>query len=110
MCAAAINLTSKALGDVNNAEVILEIKTLISLFIQTMEVYSHRKACPPPKAHVANNSKGWGYSVSTLDTFLLKLFDKYAELLKRRFSEDFHEVCRCPTSAPFTLAIMLTSA
>jgi hypothetical protein len=72
MCAAAINLTSKALNDVNNAEVLLKIKTFISLFIQTME--------------------GWGYSVSTLDAFLLKLFDKYAELLKRRFSEDFQEI------------------
>ncbi len=30
--------------------------------------------------------------MSTLDTFLLLLFDKYAELLKRRFSEDFQEV------------------
>lgn len=38
--------------------------------------------------------KGWGYSVSTLDSFLLKLFEKYAELLKRRFSDDFQEVCK----------------
>lgn len=29
-----------------------------------------------------------------LDNFLLKLFDKYAELLKRRFSVDFQEVSR----------------
>ncbi|KAF4120251.1 exocyst complex component 6, partial [Geosmithia morbida] len=72
MCTAAINLTSKALGEVNNAEVLLKIKTFISLFIQTME--------------------GWGYSVTTLDAFLLELFDKYAELLKRRFSEDFQEL------------------
>lgn len=36
--------------------------------------------------------QGWGYSVSMLDNFLLTLFDKYAELLKRRFSEDFQEV------------------
>jgi exocyst complex component 6 len=36
--------------------------------------------------------QGWGYSVSTLDNFLLKLFEKYAELLKRRFSDDFQEV------------------
>lgn len=36
--------------------------------------------------------QGWGYSIATLDSFLLALFDKYAELLKRRFSEDFQEV------------------
>ena len=36
--------------------------------------------------------QGWGYSVTILDNFLLKLFEKYAELLKRRFSDDFQEV------------------
>jgi hypothetical protein len=33
-----------------------------------------------------------------LDNFLLTLFDKYAELLKRRFSEDFQEVRRIDSS------------
>ncbi|KFA65406.1 hypothetical protein S40285_00435 [Stachybotrys chlorohalonatus IBT 40285] len=72
MCTAAINLTSTALNDVTNAEVLLKIKGFMALFIQTME--------------------GWGFSISTLDTFLLALFDKYAELLKLRFSEDFQEI------------------
>lgn len=72
MCTAAISVTSKALGEVTNAEVLLKIKLVIALFIQTME--------------------GWGYSVSRLDDFLLDMFDKYAELLKKRFSEDFQEV------------------
>jgi len=30
--------------------------------------------------------------VATLDSFLLTLFDKYAELLKKRFSDDFQEI------------------
>lgn len=38
MCQTAINLTSKALNDVMDAEVLLKIKGFISLFIQTMEV------------------------------------------------------------------------
>ena len=38
MCQAAVNLTSKALNDVTDAEVLLKIKGFISLFIQTMEV------------------------------------------------------------------------
>ncbi|KAL2873477.1 Rab GTPase-binding exocyst subunit S15 [Colletotrichum sp. CLE4] len=71
MCHTAITLTSQALNEVSNAEILLKIKGVIALFIQTME--------------------GWGYSVSMLDNFLLTLFDKYAELLKRRFSEDFQE-------------------
>lgn len=36
--------------------------------------------------------QGWGYNIEPLESFLLVLFDKYAELLKRRFSEDFQEV------------------
>ena len=38
MCQSAINLISKALHDVNNAEVLLKIKGVIALFIQTMDV------------------------------------------------------------------------
>lgn len=38
MCSTAIGLTSKALNDVTNAEVLLKIKGFIALFIQTMEV------------------------------------------------------------------------
>jgi hypothetical protein len=83
MCTAAINLTSRALGDVTNAEVLLKIKGFISLFIQTME--------------------GWSYSVATLDTFLLRLFDKYAELLKRRFSEDFQEIVSTDDYMPMAI-------
>ncbi|KAI9677581.1 MAG: hypothetical protein M1817_006535 [Caeruleum heppii] len=72
MCQAAISLISKALGEVDNAEVLLKIKGVIALFIQTMD--------------------GWGYSVTMLDSFLLTLFEKYAELLKRRFSDDFQKI------------------
>ncbi|KAH8165804.1 hypothetical protein CIB48_g2466 [Xylaria polymorpha] len=71
MCSTAISLASKALSDIHNAEVLVQIKGAFALFIQTME--------------------GWGYSVTRLDDFLVTLFDKYAELLKRRFSEDFQE-------------------
>lgn len=37
-------------------------------------------------------SQSWGYSTGALDSFLLILFEKYAELLKKRFSDDFQEV------------------
>jgi hypothetical protein len=83
MCTAVINLTSKGLGDVEDAEALIKIKTIIALFIQTME--------------------GWGYSVTTLDNFLLKLFDKYAELLKKRFSEDFHEIVSTDDYMPMAI-------
>lgn len=44
MCQAAINLISKALYEVANAEVLLKIKGVIALFIQTMSV-----GAPPMK-------------------------------------------------------------
>ena len=72
MCQTAISLISKALPEVTNAEVLLKVKSIIALFIQTME--------------------SWSYSVGMLDKFLLTLFEKYAELLKRRFSDDFQEI------------------
>jgi exocyst complex component 6 len=72
MCQTAINLISKALQTVNNAEMLLKVKGVVALFIQTME--------------------SWNYQIRTLDAFLVTLFEKYAELLKRRFSEDFQEI------------------
>ena len=72
MCQEAISLISKALHQVTNAELLLKIKGVIALFIQTMD--------------------SWSYPISTLDGFLLTLFEKYAELLKRRFSDDFQEI------------------
>lgn len=38
MCQTAITLISKALHEVTNAEVLLKIKGIIALFIQTMDV------------------------------------------------------------------------
>ncbi|KAA6408872.1 MAG: exocyst complex component Sec15 [Lasallia pustulata] len=72
MCQSAVSLISKALHEVDNAEMLLKIKGVIALFIQTMG--------------------SWNYPVALLDSFLLILFEKYAELLKRRFSDDFQEV------------------
>ncbi|KAJ5972665.1 uncharacterized protein N7479_002583 [Penicillium vulpinum] len=72
MCQGAVLLISKALHEVDNAESILSIKNLIGLFMQTMNT--------------------WNFPVRVFDEFLLTLFGKYAELLKKRFSDDFQEI------------------
>ncbi|KAG9900960.1 exocyst complex subunit Sec15-like protein, partial [Aureobasidium melanogenum] len=72
MCQSAITLVSKALPTIDNDERLLKTKGVIALFVQTMG--------------------SWGYSVDSLDRLLLKIFDKYAQLLKQRFSEDFQEI------------------
>ncbi|OIW33952.1 exocyst complex subunit Sec15-like protein [Coniochaeta ligniaria NRRL 30616] len=83
MCQTAITLITTALSEVSNAEILLKIKLVIALFIQTME--------------------GWGYSVSMLNSFQLTLFYKYAELLKRRFSEDFQEIVSTDDYMPMAI-------
>lgn len=72
LCQSAISLITTALQKVDNDEKLLKIKGVIALFIQTMD--------------------SWGYSVVSLDSLLLTLFDKYSSLLKKRFSDDFEEV------------------
>lgn len=72
MCQTAMGLISKALHEVDNAESLLRIKNLIALFMQTMNT--------------------WEFAVGAFDSLLLTLFKKYAELLKRRFSDDFQEI------------------
>ncbi|BCS17967.1 Rab GTPase-binding exocyst subunit SEC15 [Aspergillus puulaauensis] len=72
LCQTAVGLISKALHEVDNAESLLKIKNLIALFMQTMNT--------------------WDFAVEAFDSLLLTLFRKYAELLKRRFSDDFQEI------------------
>lgn len=72
MCQTAISLIGKALPAVDNAEHLLKVKNLIALFMQTMQ--------------------SWGFNTGAMSSFLLAIFDQYAELLKRRFSEDFLEI------------------
>lgn len=89
-----MSLISKALDSVDNAEVLLKIKGVIALFIQTMDVRNSSTIL----MLLLTSVKTWGYQVSVLDNFLLRLFQKYAELLKRRFGDDFQEVSlRHPT-------------
>jgi hypothetical protein len=42
--------------------------------------------------------QSWGFTVGAFDRFLITLFERYAELLKKRFSDDFQEV-RNPVSS-----------
>jgi hypothetical protein len=84
-------MLSKALPAVDNAENSLKIKGVIALFIQTMDVsYDYLYLYWLTDERSAMQT--WGFPVGPFDNFLLALFEKYAELLKRRFSDDFQEV------------------
>ena len=47
MCQSAINLIAKALQEVDTAELLLKIKSVIALFIQTMDVSKGRHLGEP---------------------------------------------------------------
>ncbi|KAK4169224.1 putative exocyst complex component sec15 [Cladorrhinum sp. PSN259] len=83
MCQTSIRVISKSLQEVNNVDLLVNIKEDIALFIQTME--------------------GWGYSISMLNNFQLTLFYKYAELLRRRFGEDFQEIVSTDDYMPMAI-------
>ncbi|KAL4766791.1 exocyst complex subunit Sec15-like-domain-containing protein [Aspergillus nidulans var. acristatus] len=72
MCHTAVGLISTALQEVDNAESLLKTKNLIALFMQTMNT--------------------WDFAMGAFEDLLLTLFKKYAELLKKRFSDDFQEI------------------
>lgn len=90
MCQTAITLVSKSLYTIDNDERLLKIKGVIALFVQTMAVsFVFLQAC---RRDADTIQQSWGYSVDSLDKLLLTIFDKYAQLLKERFSDDFQEV------------------
>lgn len=72
MCEKSIALVVSALPSVNNDEKLLRIKGVVALFIQTVN--------------------SWGYPVESFDKLTVTLFEKYADLLKLRFREDFQEI------------------
>lgn len=106
MCRTAIALISNALVEVTNAELLLKIKGVIALFIQTMSVGLSIVFFAVKESGLMS-IQTWGYTVDSLDTFLLTLFDKYAELLKKRFSDDFQEASHYGSPPRFCLLIVL---
>ncbi|PSK56513.1 hypothetical protein B9Z65_6137 [Elsinoe australis] len=72
MCQKSISLITTTLSTVDSDEKLLRIKSVVALFIQTVD--------------------SWGYPVASFDRLTVTLFEKYSDLLKRRFSDDFAEI------------------
>ncbi|RVD88116.1 uncharacterized protein DFL_002312 [Arthrobotrys flagrans] len=83
MCTKTIQIITPAMQEVNSSDTILKIKAILSLFIQTMDT--------------------WSYNVDILDAFLLKLFERYSELLKKQFSKDFVEIVQSDDYMPMAI-------
>ncbi|GAA6046541.1 hypothetical protein JCM3770_006200 [Rhodotorula araucariae] len=72
MCERVVRIVDEGLGGCEDPEVFLGTKFKVLTFVQTLE--------------------GYGYSVNQLNSLLLTLFERYSELLQRRFSADFEKI------------------
>ncbi|KAK9370041.1 exocyst complex subunit Sec15-like-domain-containing protein [Lipomyces kononenkoae] len=71
MCKRIAHLIDPVLPTLRNPETLLRVRTLLGLFIQTME--------------------GYEFSVARLHSYMLSLFEKYSAFLKQRFAEEFEQ-------------------
>ncbi|GAK67112.1 Rsec15 [Moesziomyces antarcticus] len=74
MCSRVVDIVSLALRDCSETKVYVAAKAAIQTFIQTLEGYS--------------------FPVAKLNALLLTLFERYAQLLRDRFSRDFQQAMR----------------
>ncbi|CDU22519.1 related to secretory pathway protein (exocyst complex protein Sec15) [Sporisorium scitamineum] len=74
MCTRVVDIVSLALRDCKDTKIYVSAKASIQTFIQTLEGYS--------------------FPVAKLNALLLTLFERYAHLLRDRFSKDFQQAMR----------------
>ncbi|OCF42940.1 hypothetical protein I317_03292, partial [Kwoniella heveanensis CBS 569] len=72
MCKRIVEVMGQGLKGCGEPEVFLESKTNVLLFVQTLE--------------------GYGYNITELNGLLITLFERYSELLLRKFSTDFDQI------------------
>ncbi|WWC89397.1 uncharacterized protein L201_004321 [Kwoniella dendrophila CBS 6074] len=71
MCRRIVEVVGQGLKGCSEPEVFLESKTNVLLFVQTLE--------------------GYGYNITELNGLLITLFERYSELLLRKFRTDFDQ-------------------
>jgi len=86
MCRRIVDIMGQGLKGCGEPEVFLQSKTEVLLFVQTLEVgffaWLLKRA----------DMQGYGYNVTELNGLLITLFQRYSELLLRKFSVDFDQV------------------
>lgn len=94
MCKRIVEVVGQGLKGCGQPEVFLDSKTKVLLFVQTLEV-----SCSAIFRWKAECHKGYGYNITELNGLLITLFERYSELLLRKFSTDFDEVSHCNSTA-----------
>jgi hypothetical protein len=83
MCKRIGEVIGGGLKGCGEPEIFLESKTNVLLFVQTLEV-----------CYIIWRGwwQGYGYNVTELNGVLITLFERYSELLLRKFSADFDQI------------------
>ncbi|PWN28587.1 exocyst complex subunit Sec15-like protein, partial [Jaminaea rosea] len=83
MCERVVDIVSIGLRDSKDTRVFVATKAVVQTFIQTLEGYS--------------------FSVGKLNALLLTLFERYAQLLRDRFTNDFKQAIRQSEHQPMVV-------
>jgi hypothetical protein len=83
MCKRIGEVIGGGLKGCGEPEIFLESKTNVLLFVQTLEVCLLKWR---------GWWQGYGYNVTELNGVLITLFERYSELLLRKFSADFDQI------------------
>ena len=89
MCKRMVEVIGQGLKGSSEGEVFLGCKTEILLFVQTLEV---SRLCQEPYSRRLAKQQDYAYNVTELNTLLTTLFERYSDLLRRKFSTDFDQV------------------
>ncbi|KIS66501.1 Rab GTPase-binding exocyst subunit SEC15 [Mycosarcoma maydis] len=84
MCSRVVEIVSLALRDCKDTKIYVSAKASIQTFIQTLEGYS--------------------FPVAKLNALLLTLFERYAQLLRDRFSRDFQQAMHDTQHEPMVVS------
>ncbi|SPO30136.1 related to secretory pathway protein (exocyst complex protein Sec15) [Ustilago trichophora] len=84
MCSRVVDIVSLALRDCKDTKIYVSAKASVQTFIQTLEGYS--------------------FPVTKLNALLLTLFERYAQLLRDRFSKDFQQAMRETQHQPMVVS------
>lgn len=91
MCERVVRIVDEGLAGCEDPEAFLGTKFKVLTFVQTLEVRVCFLTNYQGHSYFAA-FQGNGYSVNQLNHLLLTLFERYSELLQRKFSGDFEQV------------------
>lgn len=89
MCEKVVAIVGNGLKGCEDPEVFLGTKLKVLTFVQTLEVST---GFPVARESCSDRWQGYEYGVDRLNALLLTLFERYSELLQRKFGADFEQI------------------